>query len=350
MDDITVLITGAGAPGIKGTLFSLENNCDHRKIRTLGTDIRKDAVGSYLCDDFYVIPKPNSEDYLSILIAICKKEKVSVLLPQNTAELLTLSKHKQEFEESGTVVALSDPLAIDVSNDKGKLLTVAEEIGLAVPRFYRARNKTDLITYAKRLGWPQKRIVVKPPISNGMRGLRIIDESLDLKTQFYEEKPNNTLVKMDILQQILGETFPELLVMEFLAGEELTVDVLSAENLTVVPRSRDRIISGITFDGTTKENQNVIDYSERLSWKIGLKYAFGYQFKLDDEGIPRLLECNPRIQGTMVLATFAGANIIYGAVKHALGEHVPHFDIKWDTRILRYWGGLGVREKIIYSL
>jgi carbamoyl-phosphate synthase large subunit len=50
----------------------------------------------------------------------------------------------------------------------------------------------------------------------------------------------------------------------------------------------------------------------------------------------------------MVLSTLAGANIIYGAVKYALGEEVPRFRIRWGTRLLRYWGGIGVyKERIV---
>ncbi|MCK9442042.1 MAG: ATP-grasp domain-containing protein [Methanothrix sp.] len=350
MENLTVLVTGCGAPGIKGTLYSLEKNFDGKKIRTVGTDIREDAVGCYLCNRFYKISKPTSENYLSQLLNICKKEQVNVLLPQNTAELSILAEHKNEFEISGTVIAVSDKNAIDMANDKNSLLSVAQEIGVPVPRFYLAHNKDELLDYAQQLGWPQMRVVVKPPVSNGMRGLRIIDESTDRKKMFYQEKPSSVYMKMKDLLEILGERFPALQVTEYLPGDEYTVDVLSAGKLTIVPRSRDRIVSGITFDGTVKYNRDIIDFSEKLSKKIGLKYAFGFQFKLDDRGRPRLLESNPRIQGTMVLATFAGANVIYGAVKHALREDVPEFEISWGTRILRYWGGLGIKDQVLGAL
>jgi carbamoyl-phosphate synthase large subunit len=350
LDNITVLVTGCGAPGIKGTLYSLEKNFDGRKIRTVGTDIREDAVGSYLCNRFFKISKPSSENYLSQLLNICKKEQVNVLLPQNTSELLILAEHKNEFERSGTVIAVSDKNAIDVANDKSNLLSAAQEVGVPVPRFYLADNKDELLDYAQLLGWPQMRVVVKPPVSNGMRGLRIIDESIDRKKMFYQEKPSHVYMKMKDLLEILGESFPALQVTEYLPGEEYTVDLLSAGKLTIVPRSRDRIASGITFDGTVKYNRDIIDFSEKLSKKIGLKYAFGFQFKLDDRGRARLLESNPRIQGTMVLATFAGANVIYGAVKHALREDIPEFEISWGTRILRYWGGLGIKDEVLGAL
>jgi carbamoyl-phosphate synthase large subunit len=344
VDDLTVLVTGSGAPGIAGTLYSLRHNFDDRRITTVGTDVKEDVIGTYLCDRFYRISRPSFGEYLSQLLRICKREGVDVLLPQNTAELSVLAEHKDEFEDLGTAVAVSGKESIDIANNKYDLLKKAVEIGVPAPKFHLADNMNDLIKRAEELGWPERPVVIKPPISNGMRGLRIIDESLDLRSMFFAEKPSGVYAKMDGLGDVLGPAFPELLVTEYLAGDEYTVDALQAERLTAIPRTRDLIKSGITFNGTVEKNVEIIGYSEKLSKKIGLDYAFGFQFKLDEEGQPKLLESNPRIQGTMVLATFAGANVIYGAVKRALNEEVPEFKVSWGTRILRYWGGIGIGE------
>ena len=87
------------------------------------------------------------------------------------------------------------------------------------------------------------------------------------------------------------------------------------------------------------------DYTRRLAGELELAYAFGFQFKRDREGTPKVLECNPRVQGTMVTSTVAGANVVYSAVKHALGEQVPgdELDPSWDCSFYRYWGGVGTR-------
>jgi carbamoyl-phosphate synthase large subunit len=344
MDDLTVLVTGSGAPGIAGTLYSLRHNFDGRRIKTIGTDVKEDVVGTYLCERFYRISRPSFGEYLTQLLRICKREGVDVLLPQNTAELSVLAEHKDEFEDLGTIVAVSSKVSIDIANNKHDLLKKAVEIGVPAPKFHLVDNMNDLIKRAEELGWPERPVVIKPPVSNGMRGLRIIDESLDLRSMFFAEKPSGVYANMDGLGDVLGPAFPELLVTEYLAGDEYTVDALQAERLTAIPRTRDLIKSGITFNGTVEKNVEIIGYSEKLSKKIGLDYAFGFQFKLDEEGQPKLLESNPRIQGTMVLATFAGANVIYGAVKRALNEEVPEFKVSWGTRILRYWGGIGIGE------
>lgn len=339
MDALTVLITGAGAPGIKGTLYSLENNFDRRVIRTIGTDINQDAVGKYLCSKFYRISKPAAPEYLSELLEICREECVAVVLPQNTAELYVLAEHKKDFERIGTRVAVSPRESIEIANDKGKLMKIAARMGVPVADHYLVNNFEDLIRGAVKLGWPGQPVVVKPPDSHGMRGFRIIDETLDLKESFYSEKPAGVYLKMDNLRSILGDSFSPLMVMEYLPGEEYTVDLLAAGAITAVPRRRDAIKSGITFTGTVQKITDIIDFSIKMSRGTGLEYAHGFQFKRDKNGVPRLLESNPRVQGTMVLSAFAGANIIYGAVKQVLGEAVPEFEIKWGTRIFRYWGG-----------
>lgn len=344
MDSLTVLVTGAGAPGIKGTLYSLKENFDDRSIRTIGTDIKQEVIGQYLCDKFYCISKPSEKDYLDQLLSICEQECVDVLLPQNTVELSVLAENRSVFSNIGTSIAVSNARAISIANNKYKLMELAEQIGVPTPKYTLVDTFDALAESADKLGWPDKPVVVKPPLSNGMRGVRIINESLDLKKMFYSEKPTSLFVKMKTLHEILGSEFPPLLIMEYLPNTEYTIDVLRAKKYTIVPRKRDLIQSGITFHGTVEYHEKLIAYVQRLSEATGLDYAFGFQFKMDDQGNPKLLESNPRVQGTMVLSTFAGANIIYAAVKRALNEDIPDFQIKWGTKILRYWGGMGIQN------
>jgi len=351
MNPLNVLITGTGAPGIKGTVYSLRNNFDNREMVLIGTDVKDEVVGKYLCNKYYVIPRAsNVKAYLDALLNICFEEKVDVVIPQNTAELGILASKKKEFKKIGTSIILSNDSSIRIANNKYELMKICSEINIPTCRFHLVNNFEKLEHFARELGWPDKRIVVKPPVSNGLRGLRIIDESIDLKKSFYEEKPTNLYTVMKDLRRILGDNFPDLIITDYLPGDEYTVDVLRTRKDTIViPRKRDLIRSGITFNGTTENNSRIIEYCRKISEKINLEHCFGFQFKLDENRAPKILECNPRVQGTMILATFAGANIIYGAVKSVLSEEVPAFNIKWGSRILRYWGGIHVFENKLIS-
>jgi carbamoyl-phosphate synthase large subunit len=346
VDRLTALVTGAGSPGIKGTLYSLKNNPDGRDIRIIGVDMDEGAIGKYLCDRFYRVPEAKNDEFIPRLVDICEKEHVDVVLPQVTNELLPLSTYRKEFENAGTTVAVSGPDAIAMANDKYELLCFAKNIKGLVPYFHKVTTWSELDRCAGRLGFP---FVVKPPVSNGMRGFRVVHEKPGLKEDFFYKKPDSTGITYEELYRILGEDFPGLLLMEYLPGKEYSVDILSraGECLAIVPRSRDRIRSGITFQGSIEKRDDIIEHSDRLTRGLGLTFAHGLQFKEDRDGHARLIESNPRIQGTMVMSTLAGANIIYGSMKLALGEEVPRFNIGWGMPFLRYWGGIGVSGKVV---
>ena len=148
---------------------------------------------------------------------------------------------------------------------------------------------------------------------------------------------------MNDLRKILGDDFPDLIVTEYLPGKEYTIDVFrSNKSITVIPRIRHEVRSGITFSGEVIKNDDLIKYCKIISEELNMENCYGFQFKLDENNVPKILESNPRIQGTMVMATIANANIIYASVKKALGEEVVNFKVNWGTKFLRYWGGVGI--------
>lgn len=353
MDRITILITGAGAPGIAGTLYSLKNNYDNRKIKTIGVDIKKEVVGKYLCDKFYQTPKPTDKNFIKKLKEICKKENVDVILPQVDAELFILSENKKEFEKIETKIAISSLEAIKRTNNKYNLVKLCKDLGVPYPESYLVSNFKELEKKAYSMDYHKKRICIKPPVSSGMRGFRILCKS-DKRTKrrrFYEEKPAGIYIDLEELHSILGERFPELMITEYLPGKEYSVDCFrNKEKCIVIPRTRDLIRTGITFNGTIEKNEKIIEYCNKIAEKLKMEYCFGFQFKLDSEGTPKIIESNPRIQGTMVMSTFAGANIIYSSVKEALGEKIPDFNIKWGLKFMRYWGGVSVYKNKIKKL
>lgn len=345
-ETITILVTGAGAPGIQGTIYALRNNYDRRNLFIIGTDMNELSIGKYLCDDFHVIaPVRQQEQYLADIKAICVQKGVDILIPQNTAELPVLALRKEEFAQCGVQILVSGFQAIETANNKYKLFQIAAENQLPVASCTLVSDFHSLQEAASQLGWPHNRVVVKPPVANGSRGIRIIAEEMNRKRLFYEEKPNHLFTTMNELHAILGDDFPELIVMEYLPGDEYTVDVFrAAGHFTAIPRKRLQIKSGITFAASLEKNDFLIRYSRQLAEAVDLQFCFGFQYKLDKDNRPLLLESNPRVQGTMVMSVLANANIIYDAIKIALGEEIREKEINWDCKLLRYWGAIGTHE------
>ena len=352
MKKITVLLSGGGAPGTAGSIYCLKNGDMHYDVRVVCTDARGDVEGRYLADAFHQVPHAHELEYLSAMRRIALQEGVDVILPQTTAETAVLSQNKGYFEEKGVKVAVSDAEAVRVANDKGLLMDVAKEIGVPIPEYYRPKSWMELTADAARLGYPRNKIVVKPRVSNGMRGLRIVTEEKWDVTRFLSEKPSGVEISLNQLSEILcrGE-WPEILVMSYLPGPEYTVDAFSGgPYLLAIPRRRAKIRDGITTRAVVdfglsegSYGSSLIEWSKKLGKRLGLKYCYGFQFKEGTDGVPRLLEANPRIQGGMAVVAMAGANIIMGAVLVALGQD---YDFGWHvldgTVGQRYWGMIGV--------
>jgi carbamoyl-phosphate synthase large subunit len=344
-DRLILLVTGAGAPGIRGTLHALRNNPDGRPVRIIGVDTQAKVVGAFLVDKFYTVPPPESTEYVESLLRICRQEDVAAVLPQTTREIAKLAVSRTELEQAGVRVMVSDASAIAAANDKGAVVEVFRRLDLPAPLCRRVTTEAELVTAVHELGYPGVPVVVKPPVSNGMRGVRILrEEAWDVR-RFLTEKPQGLEISLDELIAILRRgLWPELLVMEYLPGCEYSVDAFVGSQFSVaVPRVRESIRSGITFHSRTELRDDLDGYTLAAARELGLRYVFGFQFKLAYDGTPKVLECNPRIQGTMVASVFSGVNLIWFGVRELLDDPVVGLQGPLHaSEFLRYWGGIGV--------
>ena len=85
MDNITVLLTGAGAPGAPSIIQSLRI-VKERKIRIIGVDMNPDSVGFSMVDNHYIVPPAGSDEFIDSIIQICNKKHVDVIIPLVTRE------------------------------------------------------------------------------------------------------------------------------------------------------------------------------------------------------------------------------------------------------------------------
>jgi len=348
--NLTILLTGVGAPGTKGTLYCLQNNPQKQKVRIIGVDANLSAVGKNFIDIFEQVPMPDHDDYVAHMIDLCRRHDVDVVLPQTTKEIFVLSKEKKQFEKEGVCIVVSPNAAIEVANNKWKLLQVFESLQLPVPRFYLAKSKEEFVEAVQILGCPDLPVATKPPVSNGMRGFRVIKEETWSAERFFSEKPSGEEISLDILLRILdtADSWPEMLVTEYLPGAEYSVDAfLGKDERTVLPRLRKVIRSGISFETVFEQHREIEEMTLKAAEAIGLQYAFGFQYKLDVDGFPKVLECNPRVQGTMIASFFTGVNLIWASIQEALGNPVEPFSQPvQESSFLRFWGGIGVSNGV----
>ena len=158
----------------------------------------------------------------------------------------------------------------------------------------------------------------------------------------FNYKPNSTYISLNDAVRILSSgAFPELLVSEYLPGEEYSVDCLAnhGESVLIVPRVRIRMINGISVEGEFVKEDSIITYCTQIIKELQLHGNIGIQVKKSTAGQFLILEINPRVQGTIAAALGAGINLPVLAVKQELGLPITpeELTIKWGTKFSRHW-------------
>ncbi len=339
-NSITVLIpSGAGAPGFAGICRCLRQETSWKVI---AGDTNEFAYGRSLCDEFMVVPNTHrEEEYLLCVLDICTSHAVDVVLPITTRELDILAKNKGKFEEIGVAVVVSSAEAIDVANDKGKSALKARELGLPVPEFRIIHDLDTFIDAVTTLQESQDWVCFKPVRGNGSRGFGIVVKEIE-SGAFLNKKAGIEPLTLSEWKLRLPQVFETpLMVCGYMWGREYSVDMLCSggKSLFCVPRTRDKMIGGISVAGKLDRNFGLIAFCIRLAQSLELDGPIGMQWKEDADGVPHLIEINPRLQGTTSALALAGVNLPVQAVRLALGLELTAStaDIVWGKQFVRFW-------------
>ena len=336
---INILMTGAGAPGAAGILHCLKQ--DPLINITVG-DANPDAIGKYLHKDFAVIPLAADPYFADAVLALCKTKNIEIILPLVTKELIPLSQRQKEFEETGIKLLISPAASLEIANNKSRLYEFLQWRGMAVPDFRVVETIEQFKKAVEDLGFPGKQICFKPSVSNGSRGFRVVTKQISELDLLFNYKPDATFISLNDVVRILSSgVFPELLISEYLPGEEYSVDCLArhGQSILVVPRLRKRMINGISVEGEFVKEESIIGYCTQIIKELQLHGNIGIQVKKSEAGKFLILEINPRVQGTISAALGAGINFPLLAVKQEIGMPVSieELTVKWGTKFSRYW-------------
>jgi len=322
-DKLRILVTGVGAPGTAGTIHCLRNNPDGQEVHLIGTDMLDDVVGRFFTDEFHVVPHGGRGDYRAAI----DKIDYDAIVVQTTAECEVL-----------------DPLK-RAANDKGWVNHYADECDIPCPEYKIVRH-AELCGAVHQMGYPGKRVVIKPPVGHGSRGLRILAADPNISGDFFDKKLDCAECTLEGLRrQLLGISTDALfLVSEYLPGPEYSVDAFIGERGAIaIPRERVEMRSGISWVTRVIHHPKMSAWTIELGRILGLTGVFGMQFKENAGGVPCVIECNPRVQGTMVASWYAGINIIWLDVLESLGRSPQAPTDYGDTTIYRYFGAMGER-------
>ena len=93
--------------------------------------------------------------------------------------------------------------------------------------------------------------------------------------------------------------------------------------IAAVPRSRERVDSGVSIAGRTVRRPELSDTAAAVARAIGLTGVANVQLRYSTDGVPALLEVNPRFPGAMPLTIASGVDMPSLLLDLVLGRPVP---------------------------
>lgn len=283
MDKLNILITAVSRKVALIKAFKDAINTIGVKGKVVTVDMDRMSPGLYFGSSHYIVPHSSSSEYLPVIKEICIKEGINIIIPTIDEELPLFGNIKSDFAIQGITIVVSSKQTGLICNDK--FLTY---------KFFRENNIPTPYTFLKEeivrtnnLSYP---LFIKPRFGRGSIHCFPIKDEAELR--------------------FFANYIDDPIIQEYLTGKEFTIDVLADMNgrvISVVPRERIVIRSGVTDRGRTVKDEMLINYAIKISESLNIIGPSNIQCKVSGSDI-KFFEINPRFSGGIQLTINAGAN------------------------------------------
>lgn len=264
------------------------------------TDMNELAPALYFADKKYIVPSLKDDNYIDVLIDICKKEDITLIIPTIDTELDLLVKNKEKFKRIGTEVLISNERVIKISQNKYETYNFFKSLGLKTPESYIDKNtKIDKFP-----------CFIKP--ISGSSSINAFKAKNEYELEFFK--------------YYIGD----FIIQELIEGTEYTIDVFcdfEGNPIYITPRIRLSTRSG-------EVNKTIIKYDNKLIEQIkliledlkpmGPLTIQAIKNKIDEEYY--FIEINARFGGGAPLSMKAGANSAQALIDLIKGEKVNYIE------------------------
>ena len=292
-----------------GTEIGLEiwnslKECKEINLFSVGSPLSNHAP--YVFNYHTTVPDVHSDNWLNELNSVLKEYDIDYIFPAHDDVIVALACNSDNINAD----IISSPL-------KTCLIT---------------RSKTETYNKFKDL-LPIPKIFKYP--------LEIETFPVFVKPDKGQGSQNTFKVNRKNLLKILLDTDPDLITLEYLEGNEYTVDCFTDRKKGLLfcgGRERIRTRNGISMDSKPvipEINEIFQEYGQIISDEIELYGAWFFQMKLDSSGNYKLLEIAPRISGTMATHRVLGINFPLLSIYEKEGVDIDIMINEYTARIDR---------------
>jgi len=266
---------------------------------------------SKYCSRRIVYPSPRRypDQFIDFITKEIKVNHYQCLYPMEEETLLLLAQHRSEISRY-TYLLTPDSQKIEFVRDKGNLLRFAEANGIPTPKTFYEPPTSTLPPWG---GGEGEGYVIKPRISSGSFGIAYVRKREDLIPLY---KKVHAQYPFPLVQEWIpdgGGTF---------GFSALFDDGSNAKAAFIHKKLRMYPIQG--GPSTLREG---VEHPQIMELGLSLLKSLNWtgvamaEFKVDPrDGIPKLMEVNPRFWGSLHLAIVSGVDFPYLILKMARGD------------------------------
>ncbi|AOZ97438.1 ATP-grasp domain-containing protein [Butyrivibrio hungatei] len=258
------------------------------KVRIVVTDNSPYAPALAFSDMSYKVPLITDENYIPMILDICKKEKINAITTLIDPEISILADHRAEFEALGVEVLAPYKETADLCFDKYEMFKYLSEKGVRTVKTYGTFEDFDKDYKEGKISLP---VFVKPRTGSGSVGARRVES--------YE-----------LLKEVM-ERSPELIIQELMTGKDmdadLYVDTVSGEVIAIFSKKKISTTIGGANKTISFKDEKLFEFVKD-AMKV---FKFNGPLDMDlffQNGEYYLSEINPRFGGAYLHAYGAGVD------------------------------------------
>ncbi len=258
------------------------------KGKIIATDCSPVAPAIYDADKYYIVPRMTAPNYLSVILDICRKEKIAGVLSLIDPELSLLAEHEEEFKAAGTTVIGSSYNLCEISLDKYQMYQWLNKHHYLCARSWMDVNAFEQEIAKGKVSFP---VFVKP--ARGSASISI--------SKVYDKETVDLLFAHE----------EGLMVQEFLNGQEIGADVyidlISGEVVSVFTKKKIKMRAGETDKAVSFKDPALFTLIEKFVKEAGYRGQIDIDI-FDIGGKYYISEVNPRFGGGYPHAYECGCN------------------------------------------
>ena len=326
MNGVRCLVTSIGGIGVGDQITkALRMTGEHHLV---GCDVSDEVAQRRSVDQFVRLPRADNPSYVDRLLVALDDLRIDAAFCGSEAELVVWNRHRSALEESGAMIAIGTPFAIDTAMNKQATDAFLRSEGFNVPRslVLAGMDDIDLIDF-----FP---VIVKPSSGGGgSRDVFLAQSRAELEAlltylgragsliQEYIGTPDSEFT-VGVLHDLDGRFINSIAVKRLLTSG-LNVRSSQPNRTTKSLLGEVLVISSGISHGWVGRFPEVTRQCEPIAEAIGPRGPMNIQCRLVGDEV-FVFEINPRFSGTTSIRALMGFNEPQILIQtHITGEAVP---------------------------